>query len=79
MQIHVLLKDGTYLNCVIFDDIYKQRIDDIETIKLYFSKDYRCYDNFMQDMIWFQTQYINGHFHPCNVLWYEIQEVNNLR
>lgn len=81
--INVLLKDGTYLsNMVIYpsgnpseypivneNEIHKKFISE--------SKSIRCHNDFIKELISFQTPYINGKFHPENVKWYEIIENNN--
>lgn len=76
-RVHVLLKDGTYLDCVIFDlsdmETGQAATNNEELIHELFSKENRSHDNFRSEFVWFQTDYINGHFHPMNVLWYEIQ------
>jgi len=61
----VLLRDGTFLRAVIFDDNNpKERsIQDEAIIRQKFTED---------KLIAFQTANINGHFHPINVLWYDI-------
>lgn len=59
----VLLRDGTFLKASIFDDSNSESLQDDEAIK----------NKFLGDkLIAFQTEYINGHFHPSNVLWYNI-------
>ena len=79
MYIQVLLKDGTYLKCVIFDEnISNRSIGDENIIHEKFRTDNKnIHENFMQELIHFQTSFINGHFHPANVLWYNIVESND--
>ena len=61
----ILLRDGTFLRAVIFnnDDKGSMSIQDEEIIRHKFTED---------KLVHFQTANINGHFHPANVLWYDI-------
>lgn len=61
----ILLKDGTFLRASIFGDlnINNESIQDVDLIHAKFLGD---------KLIAFQTELINGHFHPENVLWYDI-------
>jgi len=72
----ILLKDGTFLKCVIFenDSIHQNCIIDEEIInqKLRFNE-----NRTNKDLVYFQTKYINGKLHPSNVLWYEIGWVSD--
>jgi hypothetical protein len=71
-MIKVLLKDGTFLDCVIFNEDGRA-IGNLKEIHERFSKEFKPIENFKEDMIHFQTDYINGHFHPANVKWYTIE------
>lgn len=73
LRINVLLKDGTFLRCVIYENELpgEYPIVNKEIIKSKFEGDF-VHENFGHDVIHFQTEMINGHFHPANVLWYEI-------
>ena len=74
MGVRVLLKDGTYLECAIYETGVSGEcsINNKEVINEKFSKNNII--NFKKDMINFQSAYINGKFHPHNVLWYAIIE-----
>jgi len=58
-----LLNDGTFLKASIFDDGNPESLQDAEAIEAKFKGD---------SLVAFQTDVINGHFHPYNVLWYQI-------
>ena len=68
--IYVELKDGTELNCVIYEtgSAGEYPILDNERIKYLFSL------RGLHDYIYFQTEMINGKFHPANVVNLTIDE-----
>jgi hypothetical protein len=70
----VLLKDGLFLDCVIYEtgNSGEFPIEDQERIHDKFSRINKNHENFKNDLICFQTDYIHGYFHPCNVKWYSI-------
>lgn len=72
-MINVLLKDGTLLNCSIYesDKSGEYPILNHERINCLFIKKGKK-DNFKDGLINFQTEMINGKFHVNNVLSYEI-------
>jgi hypothetical protein len=74
-MVEVLLKDGTFLDCCIYEtgNSGEFPIDDRDKIHKRFSKINRNHEDFKKDCINFQTEYINGHFHPCNVKWYSVE------
>lgn len=73
-MINVLLEDGTYLICSIYesDKSGEYPILNHERINYLFKKKPEFKDNFIN----FQTEMINGKFHPNNVIWYEITHDN---
>jgi len=75
-NVQVLLKDGTYLKCVIYDGDDKYPVIDKERIDELFSNIRIGHENFMQELIHFQTDVINGKFHPANVLWYNVVDTS---
>jgi hypothetical protein len=70
--IEVVLKDGTVLNCCIYEVGRNGEYPIISTEKIH-SKFNTNNNNNNNDLISFQTKYINGKFHPSNVLKYEIK------
>lgn len=70
--IHVILKDGTALDCVIYETDGKGELPilDINKIDNKFGKDGKG----IHDYIYFQTEMINGKFHPMNVERYIVFE-----
>ncbi len=77
-NVRVLLKDGTFLKCVIFENdsnfVDQNCITNEEIINEKLCKN-RNKTN--KDLVYFQTKYISGKFHPSNVLWYEIEWVSD--
>ena len=67
-MISVKLKDGTMLKCVIYETNKSSEypIVNHERINYLFSK------RGLHDYIYFQTEMINGKFHPANVIEYTI-------
>lgn len=71
-MLNVILKDGTLLKCVIFETGLPGElpIKDHGRINYLFDQKYREEKSYIN----FQTEMINGKFHPNNVLSYEILE-----
>lgn len=68
-MVKVLLKDGTYLECSIYETGQKGEypIVNHERIQYLFGSN---------NLINFQTEMINGRFHSTNVIWYSITHDN---
>lgn len=69
-MINVKLKDGTAINCTIFEREGSIAIFNHERIDYLFSLKGVC------DFIYFQTEMISGKFHPSNVVKYTINHEN---
>jgi hypothetical protein len=76
LGVNILLIDGTYLqNAYIFktgETGERSIIDEDEIYKKFHNYSSNNIANFKNELISFQTQYINGKLHPKNIKWYEI-------
>jgi hypothetical protein len=70
-MIKVLLKDGTFLTCDIYED---NKHGDSPILN--YERIHCLLSGYEKEMVKFQTEMINGQFHSNNVLWYTIEHDN---